>query len=554
MRLLLRDTLLKRKPLVSLARALYRDKEALLQILLSLSEKTTFDRIEGCPTYPARTVTSDLEERLTLFQESVAPDPFAVPFVFAVLYESATTEHVRKRLGQYFTPLQVAKEAIELLAVRPYETVLDPGCGTGIFPVTLLREDVTKPFRYVGIENDPIMALSTAISLEVVNAPKDWKVLYANFLKVEAKDMPQIDAVIANPPFVRSHKLGGKEEFVKGLNLSGRAGFHSYFLAYSSELVEKGRMVFIVPIEMNSTLYGSSLIGRLQERFESSSKIVYLNSKSQTWSVEDLRELTLEKHTKIRQVWTLMTFHPKSHADARGILKSKEERAQMQLKAIASVHRGISTGANRFFVITDQSAKKNGITKRYLKKVIPSRIPKGRLPDVFGEADWENLKKQGKPCWLICLPRNIPEEELPVDVRQYLKKGEREGIHLVPTCKNRERWYYIDASPKRIPDLVFTYISRGYPRFIYNEARAHILTNFLGVYLEPSGPPVGNVVGFIRLLNDELRKWIDRESAGRKYAGGLVKFEPSDLARMPISQCALENLGLSYSYQIGLNQ
>jgi hypothetical protein len=38
-----------------------------------------------------------------------------------------------------------------------------------------------------------------------------------------------------------------------------------------------------------------------------------------------------------------------------------------------------------------------------------------------------------------------------------------------------------------------------------------------------------------RLLTKNLVAWIKETGAGRRYAGGLTKFEPGDLRNMPIS-------------------
>lgn len=36
-------------------------------------------------------------------------------------------------------------------------------------------------------------------------------------------------------------------------------------------------------------------------------------------------------------------------------------------------------------------------------------------------------------------------------------------------------------------------------------------------------------------LSSDLREWMRAVGAGRRYPGGLVKFEPSDLEQLPIS-------------------
>lgn len=564
MTLILKNTLIHREPMVSLSKALCHDREALLQLILELCRPRTLNRIERCPTYPARAATADLKDRVQLFRDSIASNPYDISNALAVLYESATDRGHRKSLGQYFTPAYVAKQAIAHLALKDTERVLDPGCGTGIFPITILRE-LTKrskdpdSFGYIGVENDPILALSTAISLDWVNAPVNWRVLYANFLLMKPKDLPKIDAIVANPPFIRFHRLNGREELMEDLAksekraLSPFSGLHSYFLTHSAELLGRGRMVFIIPMEMNRTQYGMKLLKQLRNKFTFTSKIIYIDEKRQTWCAAKLHQLTLDEHTQISQAWNLMVFRPISRNEDRETPsktgKSKR-RETVPLHSIASVHRGISTGANDFFVLTDESVREIGVPKDYLKRVIPTRIRKARLGEVFRKKDWNDLREEGKACWLLCLPGETPTDDLPAGLKHYIKRGVREGIHLVPTCKNRKPYWYCIKPPKHTPDLVYTYISRGYPKFIFNRIGAYNLTNLLSIHLKVQSAPSRNLtakmVDLTKLLNNELRKWIDAESVCRRYKGGLVKFEPGDLKNMPICESAVDKLGIGF--------
>jgi len=480
-------------------------------------------------------------------------DPYDICSALAVLYEFAIDDNQRKNLGQYFTPLQVAKDAIYLLALECGDTVLDPGCGTGIFPITILKEfserhEDAALLQYLGIENDPLLALSAAVSLDWVDAPNTWRILYANFLAVESKDLksydypPKVNAIVANPPFVRSRKLGERNSLMNSLSLSGYSGLHSFFLAHSAKLLERngGRMVFIVPVEMKQTRYGSNLLERLKSDFEVIFKGVYYNRENRIWSVLDIEKVTFEKC--MHQVMTLVFFQ--SGVDGRPLPRGKSKRdVIVPLVSFASVHRGISTGANSFFVLTDEEVKEVEIPKDFLKKVIPTKIP---LPIVFEPKDWEECKRAGKPCWLLSLPSRIPFEDLPTTLRQYIKKGESRGIHLIPTCRNRQPWYHIKIP--RVPDLVFTYMFRQYPKFVYNKAQAYNLTNLLSVYLNvPVERADDTMMTVTELLNSELKKWIDQEPVGRRYRGGLVKFEPRDLWVMPVSESALGKMEIGLS-------
>jgi len=567
---LLKNSRINQRSIASLSRTLSHDREALMQLLLSLCKKNTLHRIARCPTYPVRTITVDLKERLQLFHDSVSCDRYEISNILAFLFESAAERKCRKLSGQYFTPRYVAKKAISFLELKHGETIMDPGCGTGIFPLGILRNLANSAtvdcgsLTYLGVESDPILALSTAISLDWVNAPMNWRVLYANFLYVDRHDIKKVfghdlsvDAIIANPPYVRHHLLGRRKGITNKLSmrwgnksLSLRSGLHSLFLAHSAELLERGRMIFIVPMEMIASKYGSALLEPLQRTFTVKDSVVYYDHKNSAWKTENLHQFNLEKHSEVRQAWTLAYFQYIPNCAGQRLSprtpKAEGKAAALRLKDIAALHRGISTGANEFFVLTDAKVNAMGLSDTdYVRMVIPTRIRKDELPTIFTIKDWSRLKENGKPCWLLCLPYKNPDE-LPCSIREYIRKGERDGIHLIPTCKHRKPWYHIKVDQHHISDLVFTYMSRGYPKFIYNEARAYNLTNLLGIYLSASirtsEPKMTNLV---QQLNIELKKWIDQEAVGRKYFGGLVKFEPGDLKNMPIyEQGLVKSLGI----------
>lgn len=561
MSLLLDETSILQEPLMKLAKSLYHDREAYLQLLLDISKKSTFNRIARCPTYPIRVATPDLEKRRQLLFESIAPDQYEISYALAFLYDAATEIGQRKDYGQFFTPAHVACKATASVDLGRGETLMDVGCGTGIFPLTILKNLVERhedpaSFGYLGIENDMLLALSAAVSLEWAGAPSNWRVLFANYLSLKTDDIREIlgdgrriDAVISNPPFVRSHRLGERTELAAELGLPRSSGLHSFFLAYTLTLIRRCRMLFIVPLEMNGTHYGSTQLEQLRTAFRLDNEIIYYDERAHSWNNLASHQISLDMHTVIRHAWNLVLFHPICERKTEAPISQKagkKGKATTFLGCLAAVHRGISTGANSFFVLTDNRAKELGIwgNAAYLRRIIPTKIAKARLGVVFDDEAWQNLRKEGKPCWLLSLPEKMPDS-FPSGIKQYLREGERGGIHMSPTCKNRKYWHSIRIP--NVPDLLFTYVSRGFPVFAYNKAQAHNLTNLLGVYLKfPVFSEDNQMKLFAQLLNNELVKWVNQNSVGRRYKGGLVKFEPSDLERMPISMTALNGIGIRF--------
>ena len=76
--------------------------------------------------------------------------------------------------------------------------------------------------------------------------------------------------------------------------------------------------------------------------------------------------------------------------------------------------------------------------------------------------------------------------------------------------------------------LLATYMARRAPAFVLNEASARHINIAHGIY--PRQPMAG---GTLARLADYLRVSVNL-GQGRTYAGGLVKFEPREMERLPV--------------------
>ncbi len=525
-----------RGPLQALAGAVRHDPAALLQLLLSFSRKETFARIIDCPTYPAKVTTEDLQPRRQLLLERLKTDRFGASDSLTVLFESAVGNPLKRKRGLYFTPVKIARYAVSRLALGPGETAMDPGCGTGIFASELFRLLGTDADRvaYYGVEVDPLLALSTAICLDFMGAPLSWRVVYRNFLLIDRPQLSSlkigaIDAIIANPPFVRTHRIAKREKIPSlvatrsGYHLSGYSGLHLLFLAQSAHLLKpRGRAVFLFPSEIVGAQYWSQLEQQL----------------AKTFRVQKI-EIAEPEAPTIRWLFHLSphTGSISERSDSDKLSRQTKEVATT-LWSIANVHRGISTGANDFFVLTSETVARAEISSRFLVKILPTKVSLQDRNCVFEKDEWQNQNRLGRACWLLAVPPNLAIEDTPQGLRQYLRDGVRRRIPMIPTCRNRHPWYSIRFATKP-PPIIYTYMSRN-PRFLYNKAGVHILTNLLGVQLKNTrNASHAKMVEFTQQLNRDFLGWIGDGSTGRMYAGGLRKFEPGDLRQMPISKALL---------------
>jgi len=498
----------------------------LLQILLGLSNDSTFQRIMFCPQYPLK-VGDALEDETRNLQMFLEEHPEKTPGVLWSLFESSKSKKARRKLGQFITSPNVAKIAVSNLKVSEGQLVLDPGCGSAAFGVALLHgiRSFADRVTYLGIEDDPALALAGSLALQIAGAPPHWRIVYSNFLRLDPEYLSHIgikraDRIICNPPFVRHHMLEGITQVTSristrsDLRLSGFSGLHSHFLAQSvSVLSNLGRMVFLFPLGMNEVDYGHDLLKQLGTRF---------------------------KVTRVGHYGDMTMFSFETNPQtAKTALPASKPRNEIHLEDFANVHRGISTGCNDFFVLTQSEVDKYSIPEKFLRKVVPTKIRMNYLR--FTLDDWNNFRKLGKPCWMLAIPEKIQRTDLPRGLLHYIELGEEKELHKIRTCAIRKSWYSIRWNTESIPQFFFTYMFRGYPRFVYNPDKLWNLTNLLGVSLI-SSPQIqsqyyhNTMARLAELLNEDVEIMMRRGVLGRRYGGGLLKFEPGDLDLMPLSK------------------
>ena len=93
-------------------------------------------------------------------------------------------------------------------------------------------------------------------------------------------------------------------------------------------------------------------------------------------------------------------------------------------------------------------------------------------------------------------------------------------------AQHRRAWWSVglkDPAP-----VLATYVARRPPSFALNKANARHLNIAHGLY--PREPlPAAVLLGLVRFMHKSGTK-----RGGRVYAGGLTKFEPREMERIPI--------------------
>lgn len=507
---------------------------ALLQLLVAAATKNTFGRIINCPTYPVPSRTADLPGAVTLLQQALARSTNAAGLL-ADIYTSACPLAHRKRMGQFFTDSRVADWAITVSRLGKMDSVCDAGAGTAVFAEALIKAGLDIRL-YTGIENDPVLALCASHVLEAIDAPPSFKIWYTNFLTLrrrafEVNGLKPPTVIISNPPYVRFHNLHGRDRILAGLSASLRitlspfSGVGNYFLCRGADLVRENssddsidisnpRLLFFFPSEASGAAHSRQLRDDLKRIH------------GWRWDEYFVPRDRMEK----QQSDALALFFAFERTGVRTSTHRRISQRGYVVGDALEIKRGISTGCNDFFVLTDAEAQERKIPRRRLLPVLPTRI--GTKNQEFSSADWDALRLSHHPCWLLYLPTvNIQDLEPPVQA--YLKEGIQRGLHSTPTAQRLKTWFSLPI-PTRPPDIFVTYFFRGAPRFVINTAHVFHLTNILGGWFRHSALTAPIRHQLVDVLNATAVEWIDEHAAGREYRGGLRKIEPKELQKLPL--------------------
>lgn len=131
-------------------------------------------------------------------------------------FQTFVYRHQRGDRGEFFTPHPVVRLAVEMIAPKPNEILIDPACGSGGFLIQTIsyvcrhNSDIEKS-AYVrehirGIEFNPDVALSAMIRL-AFEGGTGAEIICANALIENEQLNNAFDIVLTNPPFGSKGKI-----------------------------------------------------------------------------------------------------------------------------------------------------------------------------------------------------------------------------------------------------------------------------------------------------------------------------------------------------------
>lgn len=468
-----------------------------------------------------------------------------------------------KLRGGYYTDPDIATFLLKwVLNIHP-KSILEPSCGDGVF-LRGLSELSTNGLKSIkAFEIEPVEAgkakqsASEFKKVEVEIERRD----FLGWSLAKILNPPQFDAVVGNPPFIRYQYLDSglqniSEQIFKVFHLPFTKHTNAWvpFVISSLALLRPGgRLAMVVPAELLHVLHAESLRAYLtqvcsrvlifdpqeiwfegtlqgaillmaekkndpEEHFKGVSIIATKSKDFLSENPEDYFEKA--KYTNgetVKGKWMLALL---TSAERDVLRKAKANSGVYSFDDIAEVAVGIVTGANKFFLVSDE------IVKQYsLKKwAYPMFGKSEHVPGViFDDSAIERNRKLGLPTNFIWFS-DEKLSELPEPVKNYIHLGEMQNIHKRYKCRIREPWY-------SVPSVYATSLgmlkrSHDFPRLVFNKAQAYTTDTTYRVKYKKFNEAtlVGSFINSITALSAEVE--------GRHYGGGVLELVPSEIRKL----------------------
>jgi adenine-specific DNA-methyltransferase len=487
----------------------------------------------------------------------------------------ADTPELRKARGAFFTPQPIA-DYLARWAVEDDENavVLDPTCGESVFLEAagrLLKEKRVPQGRMreqllgVDLHRESVQRSRGLLRDQGL----DGTFLVDDFFAIDTpgklhSPLPEVDAIIGNPPFVRYQEHTGIQRkraqlaaLEQGVRLSGLASSWAALVVHACGFLKPdGRLAMVLPTELLSTGYAEPVRAWLRRRFkavhlvmferlqfeDALEKVVLVLARGSGGTrafslvpVEDASDLP-----NIRMFGPMhLTFAPPERGKWTDLFLSVEERqiydrvvddCFQPLDDYGAPRLGTVTGANEFFCLNEATRREYNIAERHLTRISPPGTRHFRGLS-FTRRQWEAARERGENVWMLLPDDGLADgtRKSEAGLRRYVEHGVELGADQNYKCRIRDPWYRPPAVPA--PDLFFTYMSHRYPRLITNSAKVSFVNSMHGIRLRRGVPSCSRQALPLLMLN--AATMLGAEIQGRSYGGGVLKMEPREAASLP---------------------
>ncbi len=474
-------------------------------------------------------------------------------------------ESEQKLRGGYYTPVDLASYISRWATEKRPKSILEPSCGDGVFLDALARTNPRARLSFTGfelLEEEAAKARKRSLAFPHIES----EIHNEDFLDFAISRMlrrrADFDCVVGNPPFIRYQYLPEEsqrkaEAVFKLLHLPFTKHTNAwvpFVLASVAMLKPGGRLGMILPSEIIHVMHPQSLrtyLGEVCSRlllidpeeiwFDGTLQgaiILFAEKKHHSadrcdgvgivkvsgrsfLSEEPSRlfdETARINGKTVEGKWTRALL---SSAE-RSLLDSLSEHQQVhRFDEIAEVDVGIVTGANKFFLVRDETVSMYGLGKFAHPMFGRSDHCPGVIYDERQHA--ENVQA-GNPTNFVWITG--PKSALSMKVLEYVELGEKAKLHTRYKCRVRKPWY-------TVPSVYATEVcmlkrAHDTPRLILNKLSAFTTDTAYRINTKDVSPE-NLVYCFLNALTA-----LSAELEGRHYGGGVIELVPSEIEKLLI--------------------
>jgi len=450
----------------------------------------------------------------------------------------------RRPLGQTYTPHPIIEAMLRWASDHGTPTrVVDPGAGSGRYLLAAGRRFPEAELH--GSDVDPLATLMLRANLAAAGLAGRARIHLGDYRALALPEAEGPTLFIGNPPYVRHHQIAPEWKAWllqtarrHGLHASALAGLHVHFFLATAEYGRRGDFgAFITSSEWLDVNYGALVRRLLLDELGGQSLHVLapeaqpFSDATTTGAITCFRIGDTVPAMKVRRVESVSDLGrlAKGRSVSRQRLTETNRwsvltrvtpalpEGHVELGELCRVHRGTVTGANAVWVRRDAHPD---LPERVL---FPSIT---RARELFGAG-----ARLGS---LDALRRVV---DLPVDldvfdaaerrqIDRFLREARARGVPEGYIASNRRAWWSVGL--RAAAPILATYMARRPPAFVRNDAGARHINIAHGLY-----PREEMTDAVLDRLADHLRAAVTL-AQGRTYAGGLVKFEPREMERIPV--------------------
>lgn len=459
-----------------------------------------------------------------------------------------------KETGSFYTPVTLVEYMANYVKNRiTPQSILEPSAGDGRF-VPALRT-FGASLSLAEFKEDKAKHLLDLYGTEC-------EVYCGDFIQYSLDTRNTYDLIIGNPPYIAKKNVP-EDQCVSSDNVLNHFGLDksvfqnlwvSFVLSSLKLLTPTGAIFFVLPFEFLQVQYAEKLRAFLETKFntieiitfeerifeeiEQDICLVYLSNEPQAkayiqyTTFNNLKDLvptcqSVIMRNKPLKKWSNCILNDE---ETESLLHLAE--AFPQISQFGDISPGIVTGANSFFILSENEIDKLNIPSENVLPIVTKSSVISPLLSLTLK-DFEKTFSEKHRTHLINL-NGLKRECFSQPLETYIVQGEKEKVNEGYKCRKRKRWYDVPIIKKG--EVCFFKRYHVVPRIIINEAQLHTTDIIYNIRFREGYDAASFAFCFYNSLTLALCEY-----NGRFYGGGVGELVPSEFKHLRIPYRKVEN-------------